>query len=181
LGQMARHDETEPCALTRIARESASPRTSARRTIGLLRAKLAPRLLEISSLDGLHLGQPSEVSFITCELGLQKGTNQPMRHFLPNHAAAHDKHVHVGRLTPPAGRVRVVTDPRPNLWNLVCGDGASHAAAADHHASFRIPMTHGKANRFCEVRVVDRSGTIGSQIQHLVRRPERYVFRDSFN
>ncbi len=59
---------------------------------------------------------------------------------------------------------------RPHLRVAVGGHRDADAGAADQHAALGLARGHGVGHGHAEVRIVDRLGGVGAEVQHLETR-----------
>ena len=114
----------------------------------------AAAVLGAGVLHGSYFFKASLVTLFTRELGGQISRCDVGRQSDPDHPSPYTQHVHVVVLDALTDRVRIVADGRPDSPNFICGDGRTHATAADHDATIGFPTGDGSGNGQSKVRIV---------------------------
>ncbi len=110
------------------------------------------------------------MAFLAGERRRQEGSRDFLGQRGSHDAGPETQDVHVVVLNSLVGSVCIVAHGGSDAWNLVGGN--QHASAAAAHQQAPLGPTVGEAggHRLSRVRVVDRCGQMGAEIENLVPR-----------
>src|SRR6185312_5257564 len=120
------------------------------------------------ALDLLNLGATAHVALLEGHLGLQEGEHDLSRHLDADDPPTQAQHVDVIVLDALVSGVGVVDGRRPHATDLGRGHRYPHAGPADDDPPLRAAGGDRLADLQRLVRIVDRVGPIGAEVQDLV-------------
>jgi hypothetical protein len=112
------------------------------------------------------LGQPTSMALLTGESGGEESPGQVFGKSGPDDTGAQAQDVDVIVFDHLMRRVGVVGDGRPDAPDLVGGDAGPRPRTANEDRSDRLPVEDRLSSGDGCVRIVDRVGVVGSEIEH---------------
>ena len=131
--------------------------------------------------DGENLLEPTAMALFSREGRTEKGRNEIARESGPDDTRAETEHVHIVVLDRLPRGIAVVADGGADAGKFVCGNGDAGAATAHDDAAIRVSIAQGCGHGFGAVGIIDGSGGVGSEVEHIMALGTEYSGKIAFH